>query len=67
MQAIFTMYKGALILIIPSYYLCIDETLYEFRGACSFRQFIPSKPARYGIKILCLVNVKHGMLLVIYF
>ena len=22
-----------------------------FRGRCSFRQYIPSKPARYGIKI----------------
>jgi hypothetical protein len=55
MQAIFTKFKVALKLIIPSYYLCIDETLYGLRGACNFRQFIPSKPARYGIKFWCLV------------
>jgi hypothetical protein len=65
MQDIFTMFKDALKLIIPSYYLCIDQTLYGFRGACSFRQFIPSKPARYGIKYWCLVDVKLVMLLVI--
>ncbi len=67
MQAIFTMFKVALKIIIPSYYLCIDETLYGFRGACNFRQFIPSKPARYGIKFWCLIDVKLDVLLVIYF
>lgn len=29
----------------------IDEMLDGFRGRCSFRQYIPSKPAKYGIKI----------------
>ena len=57
MEATFGMFKKALNLIIPSYFLCIDETLYAFRGCCSFRQFIPSKPARYGIKYWCLVDV----------
>lgn len=35
----------------PGKYLCVDEELYSFRGHCNFRQFMPSKPSRYGIKI----------------
>lgn len=45
---------------IPSEYLTIDEQLISFRGRCSFRQYIPSKPARYGIKIFALVDVKNA-------
>ena len=33
----------------PSEYLCIDETLYAYRGNVKFRQYNPSKPARYGL------------------
>ncbi|XP_013411025.1 piggyBac transposable element-derived protein 1-like [Lingula anatina] len=41
---------------LPKYYipgtdLCVDEQLVAFRGRCSFRQYIPSKPSKYGIKI----------------
>ncbi len=61
MEAIFNLFKKNLLLIIPSYFLCIDETLYPFRGMCSFRQYIPSKPARYGIKFWSLVDVKLGI------
>ena len=32
MEAIFKLYKKNLNLIVPSYQLCIDETLYAFRG-----------------------------------
>ncbi|XP_045073157.1 uncharacterized protein LOC123486044 [Coregonus clupeaformis] len=28
----------------------VDEQLVPFRGRCPFRQYIPSKPAKYGIK-----------------
>ncbi|XP_028174325.1 uncharacterized protein LOC114362938 [Ostrinia furnacalis] len=35
----------------PSKYLTIDEKLEAFRGRCPFRQHIPKKPAKYGIKI----------------
>jgi len=31
--------------------LCVDEQLVAYCGRCSFRQYIPSKPAKYGIKI----------------
>ncbi|KAL4104514.1 hypothetical protein QTP88_019809 [Uroleucon formosanum] len=34
----------------------IDEMLESFRGRCSFRQYIPSKPNKYGIKIQALVD-----------
>lgn len=29
----------------------VDECLIPFRGRCAFKQYIPIKPARYGIKI----------------
>jgi hypothetical protein len=31
--------------------MCVDEQLVAYRGKCSFRQYIPSKAAKYGIKI----------------
>lgn len=34
----------------------IDEMLEAFRGRCSFRQYIPNKPSKYGIKIFSLVD-----------
>ena len=34
-----------------SEFLTIDEMLVPFRGRCSFIQCIPSKPAKYGMKI----------------
>ena len=34
----------------------IDEKLEAFRGRCNFIQYIPSKPAKYGIKILAVVD-----------
>ena len=41
---------------LPKYYilgsdLCVDEQLVAFRGKCGFRRYIPSKPAKYGLKI----------------
>lgn len=36
----------------------IDEKLEAFRGRCAFRQYIPSKPAKYGIKIFVFVDAK---------
>jgi Transposase IS4 len=35
----------------PSTDLTVDEQLVPFRGKCPFRQYIPSKPAKYGVKI----------------
>lgn len=36
----------------------IDEMLPGFRGRCRFRQYIPSKPNKYGIKLFALVDAK---------
>ena len=37
----------------------IDEMLLKFRGQCSFRQYIPSKPGRYGIKFWILADAEN--------
>ena len=31
--------------------MTVDECLVAFRGRCPFRQYMPNKPAKYGIKI----------------
>ncbi|XP_066942634.1 piggyBac transposable element-derived protein 4-like [Macrobrachium rosenbergii] len=36
----------------PGPHLTVDEQLLAFRGRCSFRMFIPNKPAKYGIKLV---------------
>lgn len=47
----------------PSQYLTIDEKLEMFRGRCSFRQYMPNKPAKYGLKIHALVDARTHYLL----
>ncbi|XP_021114632.1 piggyBac transposable element-derived protein 4-like [Heterocephalus glaber] len=42
----------------PSEYMTIDEQLASFHGRCSFRQYMPNKPSKYGIKIYALVDAK---------
>jgi len=41
-----------------SEHITIDEMLCPFRGRCLFRVYMKSKPAKYGIKILCLCDAK---------
>ena len=41
-----------------SEYFTIDESLVPFRGMCPFRQFMQNKPAKYGIKVFCLVDFR---------
>lgn len=43
----------------PSEYVTIDEQLVAFRGKCNFRQYIPSKPNKYGIKVFALVDARN--------
>lgn len=47
----------------PYSHVCVDEELYSFRGKCPFRQYLPSKPAKYGIKYFCINDVKTSYLL----
>ncbi|KAJ8948964.1 hypothetical protein NQ318_022988 [Aromia moschata] len=42
----------------PYHYVTIDEKLETFRGRCSFRQYIPNKPNKYGLKIFALFDSK---------
>jgi hypothetical protein len=60
---IWMLFKQNIKLLLPGTYLAVDEELYAFRGRCSFRQYLPSKPAKYGIKYWCLVDVETGYLL----
>ena len=34
----------------PDHSVTVDEQLVAFRGRCSFRQYMPNKPAKYGLK-----------------
>lgn len=42
----------------PFQFVTIDEKLEAFRGRCNFRQYIPSKPNKYGIKIFAMADAK---------
>ena len=44
----------------PSAEVYIDEQLIPFRGRCSFRQYMPSKPDKYGMKLFLLVDCNTG-------
>lgn len=35
----------------PTENLTVDEQLFPYRGRTKFTQYIPSKPAKYGIKV----------------
>jgi hypothetical protein len=39
----------------PGPSITIDEELYPYRGRCPFKQYMPNKPAKYGLKfwLLC--------------
>lgn len=43
---------------IPSDCVTIDEQLVPFRGRCRFLQYMPSKPAKYGLKIFWMCNAR---------
>ncbi|XP_053171655.1 piggyBac transposable element-derived protein 4-like [Scomber japonicus] len=38
----------------------VDEQLVPFRGRCPFRQYIPSKPAKYGIKFWAACDARSS-------
>ncbi|XP_051170913.1 piggyBac transposable element-derived protein 4-like [Leptopilina boulardi] len=43
-------------------YACIDEMLLAFRGRCPFKIYMPNKPAKYGVKIMCLTDARNSYL-----
>ncbi|XP_067614094.1 piggyBac transposable element-derived protein 4-like [Eurosta solidaginis] len=42
----------------PGSYVTIDEQLLAFRGRCPFRMYIPNMPAKYGIKIVLVCDIR---------
>jgi len=46
----------------PGKNVTIDEMLVPFRGRCSFRMYMPKKPAKYGLKIQCLCDSRTSYL-----
>ncbi|CAF1049694.1 unnamed protein product [Rotaria sordida] len=49
---LWTMFLARLqICYMPGGSLTVDEQLIPTRGRCNFRQYIPSKPGKYGVKI----------------
>jgi hypothetical protein len=47
----------------PHQKICIDESLLLFKGRLIFRQFIPSKASRFGIKLFVLCDCITGYVL----
>lgn len=43
-------------------FACVDETLVPFRGRCRFKMFMPKKPAKYGLKCVCITDSKNSYL-----
>lgn len=43
---------------IPGSNITVDEQLVPFRGRCPFRQYLPSKPDKYGMKIWWVCDSK---------
>nr|XP_061840556.1 piggyBac transposable element-derived protein 4-like [Nerophis lumbriciformis] len=52
----------------PGRDVCVGQQLVSFRGRCSFKQCIPSKPAKYGLKIwaLCDVSTSYAWKMRVY-
>ncbi len=47
-------------LFCPGQDICNDKQLVAFRGRCPFRQYIPSKPAKYGLKVWVACDVRSS-------
>lgn len=43
---------------VPKMDITIDEMMIPFRGRCSFKMYLPSKPCKYGIKIFACVETE---------
>ena len=54
--------------MIPWENLCVDESLMLWKGRLSFKQYIPTKRRRFGVKLfmLCDCNTKFVLNLVVY-
>jgi hypothetical protein len=46
----------------PSENLAVDEAMIPFKGRIGFKQYIPSKPTKWGIKVWSLADSANGFL-----
>ena len=44
----------------PGPFICVDEMLLEFHGRVRFRQYIPTKPGKFGIKVYWSVDAENS-------
>lgn len=44
----------------PGAFLCVDEMLLEYHGRVKFRQYIPTKPGKFGIKLFWIVDADNA-------
>ena len=51
------------LLIIPYKNVCIDESLFLWKGRLAFKQFIPTKRHRFGIKVFVICDCQTGVVL----
>jgi len=57
--AVYDMWEQWLALpFIPHECVTVDETLVPFRGRCSFKQYMPAKPAEYDMEFWCLCDAQ---------
>ena len=45
---------------VPYQDLSIDEAMIAFRGHLSFRQYLPAKPTKYGVKVWEICDSRNG-------
>jgi hypothetical protein len=50
-------------ILMPYRNLSIDESLIKFKGRLSWKQYIPSKRSRFGMKTFTIVDAKTGFIL----
>lgn len=41
----------------PGAYMCVDEI--SFRGRCRYKMYLPNKPCKYGLKIMCMTDARN--------
>ena len=47
----------------PTQHVCIDEAMVPWKGRLTFKQYIPSKPDRFGVKLYSLCESESSYLL----
>lgn len=52
-----------ILFVTPYQNLCIDESLMLWKGRLAFKQYIPKKRHRFGVKFFIIVDCKTGFIL----